>query len=358
MRFIFKTEYEQDIKLFKHGGAVFWYGLLLVALFLAPAVLDEFYIGEITYVLIYAVVGVGLMILTGYTGLVSLGHAAFLGIGAYTEAYLLELGVPFLVALPASGLIAAAFGVALGVPTLRMTGIYLAIATLAFAIIIAEVFARWETVTGGYGGMQVPDISLFGYDIVWDWQMYYICLIVLLLVMFGTLNLLRSPTGRALVAIRDSEIAAQSMGVNLALYKTLSFGLSAGITGLAGALFAHKTLFLSPDSFSIVFSIQLLLMVVVGGLGSLHGAVYGAIFIGALPQVIAIAKDYLPHSIGEQPSLEQAVFGLILVLFVLFEPLGIYGRWMKIKLFFQLFPLYKKATFKRQKSYMKSERVR
>ncbi len=358
MRFIFKTEYQQDVKLFPHGGAVFWYSLLIAAMFAAPLVLDEFYIGEITYVLIFTIIGVGLMILTGYTGLVSLGHAAFLGIGAYAEAYLLGQGLPFLITVPISGFIAAAFGVALGVPALRMTGIYLAIATLAFAIIVAEVFARWESVTGGYGGMQVPDITLFGIDIYEDWQFYYICLIVTLIVMFGALNLLRSPTGRALVAIRDSEIAAQSMGVNLAKYKTLSFALSAGITGIAGALFAHKTVFLSPDSFSIVFSIQLLVMVVVGGLGSLHGAVYGAIFIGALPQIISIAKDYLPHAIGEQPSLEAGVFGLILVLFVLFEPLGIYGRWMKIKLFFQLFPLYKKATFKRQKSYMKSERVR
>ena len=358
MRFIFKTDYDQDIRLFKHGGAVFWYGLLIAVLVLAPAVLDEYSVGVLTDVQIYTIVGVGLMILTGYTGLVSLGHAAFLGIGAYTEAFLLGQGVPFLVTVPVSGLVAAAFGIALGLPALRMTGIYLAIATLAFAIIVSEVFARWDTVTGGMGGLQVPDVTIFGYDIAEDWQLYYICLVVLLLVVFGTLNLLRSPAGRALVAIRDSEIAAQSMGVNLAKYKTLSFALSAGITGLAGALFAHKTYFLSPQGFNIVFSIQLLLMVVIGGLGSLHGAVFGALFLVALPQAIAIGRGYLPPWIGEQPSLESGVFGLILVLFVLFEPLGIYGRWMKIKLFFQLFPLYKKATFKRQKSFMKSERLR
>jgi branched-chain amino acid transport system permease protein len=358
VRFIFKTDYDQDIRLFPHGGAVFWYSLLTILLLLAPFFIGEFYVGEITYVFILATAGVGLMLLTGFTGLVSLGHASFLGIGAYAEAYFMARGMPFAVSLPLSGLIAGGVGVALGIPALRMTGIYLAIATLAFAIILQEVFARWESVTGGYGGLQVPDLVAFGVDLTGIWPFYYVCLVVLLLVIFGVLNIMRSPTGRALVAIRDSEIAAQSMGVNLARYKTMAFGLSAGITGLAGALFAHKTFFLSPDSFGVIFSIQMLLMVVVGGLGSLHGAIFGAMFIGALPQAIAIAKDYLPHSIGEQPGLESGVFGLILVLFVLFEPMGIYGRWVKIKLFFQMFPLYKRATFKRQKSYMKSERFR
>ncbi len=358
MKFVFKTDYDQDIGLFPHDGYKFWYGLLAVAALAMPLLLGEFYIGEIAYVYIYAIAGIGLMLLTGYTGLVSLGHAAFLGIGAYAEAYFLNNGLPFLVSLPLSGIIAGMAGIALGIPALRMTGIYLAIATLAFAIIVTEIFARWESVTGGYQGMQVPDITIFGVDFVEDWQFYYVCLVVLVLVLFGALNLLRSPTGRALVAIRDSEIAAQSMGVNLARYKTLAFGISAGVTGLAGALLAHKINYLSPDGFDILFSIQLLLLVIVGGLGSLHGAIYGAIFLGALPQLISIAKDDLPYYIGEQPGLEAGVFGLILVLVVLFEPLGIYGRWRKIKLYFQLFPLYKKATFKRQKTYMKSERFR
>ena len=179
-----------------------------------------------------------------------------------------------------------------------------------------------------------------------------------MLVLLAALNVLRSPTGRAMIAIRDSEIAAQSMGVNLALYKTIAFGLSAFFTGLAGALFAHKIGFLAPDAFNVLLSIQLLLLVVVGGLGSLHGAIYGAIFVGALPQFIAIGRDFLPPNIASQPGLEPGLFGLILVLFIMFEPLGIYGRWLKIKLYFDLFPLYKRATFKRQKSYTKSERNR
>ncbi len=235
---------------------------------------------------------------------------------------------------------------------------YLAIATLAFAFIIEQILIRWESVTGGFKGFPVPRPDFLGVGLVDDVPFYYICFGALVLAVLAALNLLRSPTGRAFVAIRDSEIAAQSMGVNLAAYKTLAFSISAGFTGFGGTLFAHKIGYLAPDAFNILLSIQLLLMVVVGGLGSLHGAIYGAIFVGSLPQLIAILRDYLPEGIARQPGLEPGIFGLILVFFILFEPLGIYGRWLKVKLYFSLFPLYKKATFKRQKTYTKSERNR
>ena len=199
--------------------------------------------------------------------------------------------------------------------------------------------------------MAVGDISLLGMDIDTEWKLYYIAVAVLVLVMLGALNILRSPTGRAFVAIRDSEHAAQSLGVNLATTKTLAFAISAAFTGLAGALYAHKLLYISPEAFTIFMSIELLLMVVIGGLGSLHGVVFGAAFVILLPQAIAIFRDKLPSMVAEQPGLESAFFGLILVLVILFEPLGIYGRWLKIKHYFSVFPLYRKSTFKRQKSY-------
>ncbi|MGE0341111.1 MAG: branched-chain amino acid ABC transporter permease, partial [Xanthobacteraceae bacterium] len=249
-------------------------------------------------------------------------------------------------------------GVLVGLPALRMTGVYLTIATLAFALIIQEVLNHWETVTGGLKGKPDEKAVIFGIPFGGGVAFYFLCLAFLIGGLWLTQNLLSAPTGRAWVAIRDSEIAAQSMGVNLAAYKTLAFAMSAGLTGLAGTLFAHKISFLAPDAFNIILSIQLLLMVVVGGLGSIHGAIFGAIFVGALPQLIAILRDYLPGSIARQPGLEPGIFGMILVLFILFEPLGVYGRWRKIKLYFSLFPLYKRATFKRQKSYTKSERFR
>ncbi|SLN72779.1 branched-chain amino acid ABC transporter permease [Oceanibacterium hippocampi] len=358
MRFIFKTDYHQDIRLAPHSGHVFWYGLLLALVIAAPFALDEYYVGQLTQVGIMAIAGVGLMVLTGYTGLVSLGHAAFFGVGAYAEAVLLGLGVPFFVTMPAAAVSAAAVGIIVGIPALRLAGIYLAIATFAFALIVEEIMGRWESVTNGYTGLLVPSIDIGDFSLSSGLPFYFLTMAILVLVILLVLNLLRAPTGRAMVAIRDSEISAQSMGVNLAVVKTTAFAVSAGITGLAGALFAHKLGFLSPESFTILQSIELLVLVIVGGIGSLHGAVFGAIFVLALPQALAIMKDHLPPAIGEQPGFEPLIFGLILIFFILFEPFGIYGRWLKVKLYFQLFPLYKKATFKRQKSYMKSERLR
>jgi branched-chain amino acid transport system permease protein len=276
--------------------------------------------------------------------------------------------------------ITTASGLIVGLPALRMTGIYLAIATLAFSVIIQEVFSRWESVTHGFAGMAVDKPVIFGLPFHAEGPFYYLCLFFLVIVLWTTRNLLRAPTGRAWIAIRDSEIAAQSMGVHLAVYKSIAFAYSAGLMGMAGALFAHKIGYLAPDIFTILLSIQLLLLVIVGGLGSLHGAVFGAIFVALLPPLIAILRDSIPDSMSEaaaatniralaivgnaigdflkKPGVEAGIFGLILVLVILLEPLGMYGRWLKIRLFFSTFPMYRGATFKRQKSYMRSERLR
>jgi branched-chain amino acid transport system permease protein len=187
---------------------------------------------------------------------------------------------------------------------------------------------------------------------------YFICLGITVLATLGVLNLLRSPTGRAFVAIRDSEISAQSMGIHLASYKTLSFAISAALAGIGGALYAHKIQFLTPDQFSIIQSIDLLLMVVIGGLGSVHGAFFGAIFLISMPQMIALGKDYLPDTVAQAPGLTATVYGIFLVGFVLFEPMGLYGRWLKIRTYFQLFPFYRRGMFKRQKSFQKSDRLK
>ncbi len=358
MRIIFKTHYNQDIKLFKHSGYLFWYSLLIISVLIAPLVLEEFYIGEMAFIFIYAIAGLGLMIPVGFTGLPSLGHAAFMAIGSYAHAWFISNDYPFFVSLILSGIISSVIGGLVAIPLKRMTGIYFAIATLAFAIIVEEVIVHWESVTGGLAGMAVDYPILFGFELGETWQFYFLCLAILVIVLFGTINLMRSPTGRAFIAIRDSEISAESMGIHLATYKIKSFAISGLFTGFAGALFAHRLAYLAPDAFNFLLSIQLLMMVVVGGLGTIHGAIFGAIFVGLLPQGIAIAKDYLPPVIGEFPGLEPGLFGILLVLFIIFEPQGLYGRWMKFKLFFEMFPLYRKATFKRQKTYLKTERVK
>ena len=358
MRFIFKTDYNQDIKLAKHGGHTFWYGLLCLFLVAAPWVIQEYWLAQLTFVLIYSIVGLGLMVLAGFTGLFSLGHAAFLGVGAYTQAIMVNAGIPFPIALACAGLLAAAVGMVVGLPALRVKGIYLGMATLAFGFIVEEVIARWESLTGGNKGLMVNYPSLFGWDLDSTDEFYFLCLLVTVLATLGVVNLMRSSTGRAFVAIRDSEISAQSMGIHLARYKTLSFAISAALAGVGGALYAHKIQFLSPEQFSIIQSIDLLLMVVIGGLGSIHGAFLGAIFLIVMPQLISLGKDFLPAAIGQAAGLQGAVYGMVLIAFVLFEPMGLYGRWLKVRAYFQLFPFYRKGMFKRQKTFQKSDRLK
>ncbi len=358
MRFIFKTGYAQDIALAKHGGHVFWYGALVAFLLAAPFVIPEYWVAQLTFVFIYSVVGLGLMLLAGFTGQFSIGHAAFLGVGAYTQAVLSNMGWPFPLALLAAAGLSALVGLVVAVPALRVKGIYLGMATLSFGFIVEEVFARWEKVTGGNAGLQVKAPDLFGWKLASGSEFYFLCLVITVLCTLAVLNILRSPTGRAFVAIRDSEISAQSMGIHLARYKSLSFALSAALAGIGGALYAHKLQFISPDQFNILQSIDLLLLVVIGGLGSVHGAFLGAIFLISMPQLISLSKDWLPAAVAQAPGLQAVVYGAVLIAFVLFEPLGIYGRWLKIRTYFQMFPFYRKGMFKRQKSFTKSDRLR
>jgi branched-chain amino acid transport system permease protein len=332
------------------------YFALVAALAAAPFVLPTFWLGELGYVYILAIAAVGLMLLSGYTGLVSLSHAAFVGIGAYANAYLLKLGLPFILTLPAAAALAGVSGIALGLPMLRLSGLYLAIGTYAFGLIVEQVFIHWESVTNGFRGLQVPRPVMLGVDLGEGLPFYFLCLAILVLAMIGGINLLRSPTGRAFVAIRDSAVAAQSLGVHVAYHKTMAFGLSAVFGGLAGALLSHKLGYLAPDVFGTQYSIQLLVLIVVGGLGSMAGVVYGAIFVAGLPQALAFARDVLPPKIAQLPGLEAGLFGLILVLCILYEPHGIHGRWVKIRGWLRAPGVAAAGTVQR-KAYAKSERL-
>ena len=357
MRFLFKTGYEQDVRLFKHGGQVFWYGVLAVVLLAAPWWAGDYVMTQLHFICIYSIVGFGLMMLVGFTGQISLGHAAFLAVGAYTEALMQAAGIPFVISISCAALFSAVAGLIVGLPALRLKGIYLAIATLAFNVIVEEILARWHSLTGGNEGMTVKPVRMFGYELTNDWQFYYLSLALTVLCGLACVNLLRSPTGRAFVAIRDSEISASCLGVNLAKYKTMSFAISAALTGIAGALYAHKIAFISPEQFTLFQSIELITIVILGGIGFLHGAVLGAAFVIVLPQLISIAKGWLPEGVAPT-GLQAVVFGVILILFIIFEPLGLYGRWLKVRTWFELFPFYRRGMFRRQKSYMKSERLR
>ncbi len=365
MRFVFKRSYNADIRLFKHRPQALYYIALLLIVLALPWLIDDFFLGEATNILIWAIAGMGLMLLTGHTGQISLGHAAFMALGAYTNIILMQNSVPFIISLPLSAIITGVVGMIIALPILRLHGIYLAIATLAISVLTEDIIVIAERWTGGVTGLVAEPIAIFGFDIdryVTPKAFYFLVLVVVLLVLAAYRNILRAPLGRAFVAMRDSEVSAQAMGVNITKTKATAFGLSCAVVGLAGALLGMFAGAFNHETFNLILSIQLLLMVVIGGLGSIHGAFFGAIVIGFLPQFIAISRDSISATFNlgslPLPGIETALFAFILVVFIMFEPRGLYGLWFKVRTYFELFPFYRKNMFKRQKTYLKTERMK
>ncbi|MBU2980247.1 branched-chain amino acid ABC transporter permease [Lentibacter algarum] len=365
MRIIFKTSYDKDIDIHEHWGKRGAILVLLAFMAVLPFFAGEYYLAEATNTLIWALAGMGLMLLVGHTGQVSLGHAAFLAIGAYTEVALMNIGWPFLIAFPVAGIFTGIFGALIAIPAVRMSGIYLAIATLAVFVIVEELIILLEPITGGVGGLFAPSITIAGisFDRYADLSnLYWLVLLIVALVTWGYANLMRSPTGRSFLAVRDSEVSARALGINVTRTRALAFGLSTGVTGLAGALMGHYIGFFNYELFSIFISINLLLVVTIGGLGSIQGAFLGAILITAVPQLIAIFRDWanatVGINIGSIPGLDTMIFSGVLIAFIIYEPLGLYGRWLKTRTWFELFPLARRDMFRRQKSYLKTERTK
>jgi branched-chain amino acid transport system permease protein len=367
MRFHFKTSYDHDINLFPDWWKASLYGVLVLVMLALPWVLHwvfiprmaNFYMGEVTNVLIWAVAGLGLMLLTGQTGQVSLGHSAFMALGCYLTVILMRNGVPFLAAFALAGVLTGVIGALIAIPALKLHGVYLAIFTLALAILADDIIVILAPWTGGVNGMRAPDFTLFGWGMSrfrnpTGW--YFLALATAMVVALIYRNILRSPLGRAFAAVRDSEISAQAMGVDVARTKTLAFGISCGFAGLGGALMGLFAGSFNNETFTFLIAIQLLMMVIIGGLGFIHGAFLGAIVIAFLPQGLSMATDMFgSRSI---PGLEIGVFGAILIAFILFEPMGLYGRWLKIRVWLELFPFARRDMFRRQKSYLKTERLR
>jgi len=356
MRFVKRLSYMQDILLFNYPSTMVWYLVLVAALLMVPLCFGQYWVSLMVFMGIYVIVALGMNLLTGYTGQVSLGHAAFFAAGAYTSAVLTQkLGVSFWLALPAAGVVGALLGVIVGLPALRLKGLYLAIATMGFGFIVEEVIVQWDGATNGVNGLLVTRPHLGPVSFESDESYYYLVLVTVVILIIALKNILRTPTGRAFIAVRDSEVAAESMGIRLSVYKTAAFCISAFYTGIAGSLYTHFMLFIGPENFDFMVSISFLVMILVGGLGSVHGAVFGAVFITLLPELISLSKDFLPEFIAGQAGLQAAVYGLILILFILFEPLGLYGRWLKVKHYFEQFPFYKKGTFKRVRKFHRTE---
>jgi branched-chain amino acid transport system permease protein len=328
MRFDYHTQYREGFALWRSPFDRNLYALLLLGLCVLPWFMTPFMLGEMAYVFILCVASLGLMSLTGLTGQVSLGHAAFIAIGAYGHAWFLSKGLPLPVSMLMAALLSAAAGLLVGIPAIRVSGLYLAMVTLAFAIIVEQIIGHWSSVTGGFTGLAVNDPVLIGQSLSGPKAFYYFCLITLVLVLVALLNILRSGMGRALIGVRESEAASYALGIPVERMKAGAFALSAGITGLAGSMLAHHLKYLTPDGFTLLLSLELVLMVVIGGLGSLRGAVLGAVLISSLPTAISRIKPFLPESVAKQFGLETFIFGLVLALFVLFEPMGLNGRWL------------------------------
>lgn len=339
------TSYEEDIRLLRTGVQKFWFGVLVLAMVAAPLVGEAVGGRYVPYLLnltcIGVIVALGLNLLTGTAGLLSLGQAAFLAVGAYTAAVLgSRLGLPFYVTVPAAGLMSAAIGLVVGLPALRLKGLYLGLATLAFQFITEHVILQWESVTGGANGMGVARPALGAFALDTDTRFYYLTGATALLLGLGVANLLRSRIGRALEAIRDSDVAAEAVGVNLARYKTLAFGISAGYAGVAGALYAQYLGYIGPDHFTVMLSIEYIVMIIVGGLGSILGSVLGACFLTLMPEGLRLLESALREAYPQLlfPDLRAMVVGLVLILFIAFEPEGIAGRWRKIRDYWSSWP--------------------
>lgn len=291
--------------------------VLVIAACILPLLVSDYRVFQFTQVIIYAIALMGLNILMGYNGQISLGHGAFYAVGAYTAAILIDQwNVSPYLTIPVGGLVAFVMGFLFGIPALRLHGLYLALATLALALALPQLlrFDLFEPWTGGVQGIYVdkPEVP-FGLPLSQDQWLYYFCIAILIVLLWAAANLVNGRIGRALVAIRDHHIAAATMGINTARYKSLTFGISALYTGIAGALSAIVVNFVAPDSFDLFVSIVLLVGVVVGGLASVSGAIYGGLFIVFVPNLAQQVSDAAPW----------AIYGLFLIVLVFVMPNGI-----------------------------------
>jgi len=316
--------------------------LFLAVLGAAPLALGDFWLYLLNLCGIAIVGAQGLNILTGFTGQISLGHGAFIGVGAYTVGVLAtKLGAGPLVALPAAGLAAALVGLLFGLPSLRIKGFYLAMATLAAQFILEYVFMQAAPLTGGAQGLYLERPALFGLVIDSDRKFFYVIAAVAALATAGARNLLRTDVGRCFVAIRDRDIAAELIGVNLFAHKLLAFALSSFYAGIAGGLLAYYVAAINPQAFTVLLSVDHLAMVIIGGLGSVLGATLGAVFITLLPEILKLLIDaaggYLPIE-NVFPALREIIFGLLIVGFLLREPDGLAKLWWDIKAYWKLWP--------------------
>src|ERR1700752_3648637 len=319
----------------------------IILLCFAPKILSEYWLAVSIQIGIFSIAALGLNILVGFTGQISIGHAAFFLLGAFTSAYISNNApIPVFFAIPLAGVVTAAVGLIFGLPAARLKGLYLAIATLAAQYILLDFFARAEWFTGGSVPASAEPFSLFGYSLRGDKKYFYVVLAYVVVCYLLVTNLIRSRDGRALIAVRDHYLSAEIMGINLTKYRTLSFGLAAFFAGIGGALYAHYNLVVSNEGFGIDRSIIFLAMVIIGGIGSVMGTLMGTAFVVLLPE----SMEWLSVALRDSPIdqalalknniafLREMAIGLIIIVFLVFEPDGLAHRWRQIKAYWKLYP--------------------
>jgi len=337
----FKESYVADAALFDSRTQHAWLAIAAAALLLFPFVANDYWLYMACLVAINVASSAGLNILTGYTGLVSLGQAAFMGLGAYTVAILqLRWGTPLALNLLAAGVVAMLGGVIVGVPSLRVKGLYLAIVTIAATFIAHFLFANFQF-TGGTTGLSMRPARAFGVDLDTSFRLYWLIVPVTVLMLLGAANLFRTRIGRAFIAIRDRDISAEVLGIPLLKYKLLSFGLSSFYAGVAGGLFAYFFRVITPESFPLSMSIFFLAAIIVGGMGSTLGSILGAAFMTMVPELLKLIFALLPGGADLTVFLAPVrlvIFGLLIIVFLVFEPLGLAEMWRRTRRFFHLWP--------------------
>ncbi|SCY71144.1 branched-chain amino acid ABC transporter permease [Microvirga guangxiensis] len=337
-----KLSYAADEALFDTKVQWICLALLGLSLILFPFVAGPYWIYMACLVAINVASATGLNILTGYTGLVSLGQAAFMGVGAYTVAVLeTRVGTPFIINLLAAGGMTAAVGVVFGIPSLRVKGLYLAIATIAASMILHFVFSHWD-LTGGTRGLSMPPASLFGLALDQPHKLYWLIIPVTALMVLGAANLFRTRIGRAFIAIRDRDISAEVLGIPLLQTKLTSFALSSFYAGVAGGMWAYFFRVVTPESFPLINSIFYLAAIIVGGMGTILGGILGATFMTLVPEVLKLVVGWLtpwvPDALSLLAPIRTIVFGALIVGFLIFEPQGLAEIWQRIRRFFHLWP--------------------
>jgi branched-chain amino acid transport system permease protein len=342
----FKESYAADEALFRTPASRAWLVALGLGAVLFPFLAGDYLLYLANLVLVLAIGALGLNILTGYTGQISLGHAAFMGVGAYVAAICAaRLGLPFWAAVPAGGAAACLAGMAVGVPSLRIKGLYLAIATLAAQVIFEWIFTNWNAVTGGIRGINVEPARLLGFAFDTDRRVYFLVGGLAAAHAWAAANLFRTRIGRAFVAIRDRDLSAELMGVNLFRTKILAFMISSYYAGIAGGLWVYFTRVVTPENFPLSLSIQYLAMIIVGGLGSIKGTLLGAVFITLAPEGLKLltqaARPFAPDAMSYLFPLRDILFGAMIVAFLIFEPRGLAEVWSRIRRFFELWPFTK-----------------